>query len=393
MLMKKGDEDQDVIDAMARLKGVLGIGGTSTVASAAVEQPQEDDKPSAKTKSKKAKKKKSKGKGNEVQASTPSDSPQLKESPPAPAATDQSDQSRPNPQKKKKQPKKKKETENYAWSAFQSSPDPSKLPIPAFATPVTDEKDRVSEDLATATVPVQLESPKVENSLEVPPDSSSEAQQSAADTGTISDVKAESAVDEQPEPQHKPANGEAAAREAPDNSSPPERSESSTGVNLAAALASTPPQDPPAEPTFPQPSMQPAPPMSLHSAPPAYGAGPGMPLHMYPYHQPPRFPMPSAGSPNYPPPSMQMTAPPPRPPPPPPGYVTIQVQVPPVLIPGRQMIVTSPAGYPVQVVVPDGIPPGMIIPVHVPAGPPMHMMPPPHPSSYGRYYNPPAPPH
>jgi len=55
--------------------------------------------------------------------------------------------------------------------------------------------------------------------------------------------------------------------------------------------------------------------------------------------------------------------------------MTIQVQVPMNLLPGRQMYVNTPAGFPVQIVVPQGIPPGMFIPVHIPA-PPMHMMPP-----------------
>lgn len=387
--MKGGDEDQDMMDATARLKGMLGIGDTSAAASAEVQHPQEDDTNNPKAKSKRTKKKKSKAKGGEGQASTPSEQSPSQDSPSAPAATDQSNQSRSNSQKKKKQSKKKKEAENYAWSAFQSSPDPSKLPIPEFATPVADEKDRVSADAVASTVGVQLDDSKVEDSLRVPQDSALEEQQSATDTRAASNVKPDSTVDE---PLPEEASAEAAAGETPDNSYPPEPPMSKTGVNLAAALVSTPPlQDPSTEASFPKPPMQPVPPMSLLPAPPAYGAGPGMPPQMYPYHQPPRFPMPAAGSPNYPPPSMQMTPPPP--PPPPPGYITIQVQVPPVLMPGRQMIVTSPAGYPVQVVVPEGIPPGMIIPVHVPAGPPMHMMPPPHPSSYGRYYNPPAPPH
>jgi hypothetical protein len=70
--------------------------------------------------------------------------------------------------------------------------------------------------------------------------------------------------------------------------------------------------------------------------------------------------------------------------------VTIQVQVPPVLMPGRQMIVTSPAGYPVQIVVPEGYQAGMIIPVFVPAAPPMQHMLPQHNHGMpyaGGYYN------
>ncbi len=52
-----------------------------------------------------------------------------------------------------------------------------------------------------------------------------------------------------------------------------------------------------------------------------------------------------------------------------PPYYTIQVQVPPVLMPGRRMIVpASPmtGGYPIPVVVPEGVVPGMFIPVSIP---------------------------
>jgi len=53
-----------------------------------------------------------------------------------------------------------------------------------------------------------------------------------------------------------------------------------------------------------------------------------------------------------------------------PQYVTIQVQVPPVLLPGRQMMVSAVPGYSVPIVVPEGIHPGMILPVTIPAHPP-----------------------
>merc|ERR1712232_749390 len=66
-----------------------------------------------------------------------------------------------------------------------------------------------------------------------------------------------------------------------------------------------------------------------------------------------------------------------------PQYVTIQVQVPPILLPGRQMMVppsnmTGP--YPIPVIVPEGIQPGMIVPVHVPV-----YIPPPHHPPHGIY--------
>merc|ERR1712048_121919 len=43
--------------------------------------------------------------------------------------------------------------------------------------------------------------------------------------------------------------------------------------------------------------------------------------------------------------------------------VTIQVQVPYDLLPGRQMLVQTPAGYPISITVPESIQPGMNVPV------------------------------
>jgi hypothetical protein len=79
----------------------------------------------------------------------------------------------------------------------------------------------------------------------------------------------------------------------------------------------------------------------------------------------------------------------------PPHLMTIQVQVPPVLMPGRQMVVTSPMGYPVQVTVPEGVPAGMVIPVNVPAyrHPAPHMMPGPAPPPHMMPPGPGPPPH
>jgi len=50
-----------------------------------------------------------------------------------------------------------------------------------------------------------------------------------------------------------------------------------------------------------------------------------------------------------------------------PQYITIQVQVPPVLLPGRQMMVSAAPGYSIPIVVPDGVHPGMVLPVTIPA--------------------------
>jgi hypothetical protein len=62
---------------------------------------------------------------------------------------------------------------------------------------------------------------------------------------------------------------------------------------------------------------------------------------------------------------------------PPPPFTTIQVQVPPVLLPGNQMILpASPltGGYPMPITLPENAQPGMIVPVTIP-----HMASPPYP--------------
>lgn len=401
MLMKGGEEDQDVIEATAALKGMLGIGGLlvqegSTPAEG--QQPQAGGGPSPTAKAKRSKKKKNKAKAGEGQeGAKPAEPEAAQEASAAKAAVatdDTSSRNRPNaaPKKKKKKAanKKKNDSENYAWSAFQSSPDASKLPIPEFSSPVSREKDHVPANLAKSTVPVQLNPPEAEDSAEsAPAGGASGKGQSATNSGLTAEPQSDSK--EEDELLQSSSSGDAAAADevaASEAKSPSVPAVSETGINLAAALAGSPPHNPspddqyvPAQPPV-QPYQQQVP---HHQNPPLYGPGHGMPPpQMYPYPPAPRYPMPPAGSPNYHPANMQG---PPPPPPPPPGYVTIQVQVPAVLMPGRQMIVTSPSGYPVQVVVPEGIPPGMIIPVHVPAGPPMHLMPPPppHPSSYGRY--------
>jgi Proline-rich nuclear receptor coactivator motif len=53
-----------------------------------------------------------------------------------------------------------------------------------------------------------------------------------------------------------------------------------------------------------------------------------------------------------------------------PSFATIQVQIPPVLMPGRQLMVHSPTGFPIPIVVPDHVTPGTVIPVQVPLTPP-----------------------
>lgn len=278
--MKTNDADQDVNEATAALKGMLGIGTPSKPVVVEEEEAAAAAAPKESTKKKKNRKKKG---AKPPQGNVNSEA-----------------------KGKKRQPK-KKESENYAWSAFQSSPDASKLPLPEFSSPSVERK--TVGGVSAEDIPAAVET----------------------EDGSHSDR---------------------AGTESPQAVKDPEPPVSKTGINLAAALASKPP-----EPSLPTP-----PPV------PHFPGGSSPYHHHHHQQQQPNF------TPQY------------APPPPPPGYVTIQVQVPPMLMPGRQMMVTSPAGYPVQVVVPDGVPPGMIIPVHVPAAP-MHMMPPP-PQHYAPYYSP-----
>jgi hypothetical protein len=333
--------EQEVNEATAALKGLLGIGGSSNVT---ITSTKPDMVPAASEEPKKIKKKrppkKKKSNAEDAGTKTPMKS--------TIATVGPLDLSTGAKSKKKNQQNKKEKgnLENaFAWSAFQSSPDASKLPIPAFSSPAQERK----------TVPEQqTDLNRAGASVTV----------SETATTTIPDAGS-------PEP-------DKTEEIAPDSEEPVA---SSTGVNLAA-LASQPP--------------------TLTTVVPAVETG-----HAPQVNSPPFNPMQQVGPPMFhqqPQLQHQMTYPPPHqhnpyhhhhqqyPPPPPPGYVTIHVQVPPVLMmPGRQMVVTSPAGYPVQVAVPVGIPPGMFIPVHVPAGPPLHMMPPlgnfPGDNNNNRYYN------
>jgi Proline-rich nuclear receptor coactivator motif len=239
-------------------------------------------------------------------------------------------------------------TDNFAWSAFQSSPDASKLPIPAFSSPaIIKEQVSVSDEAAERHAEQTLAS-----LLPVPA-------MSAVQTSTGSEIDARPDVQAMAK-ESRTGNEKSSAEEVDETLPPP----SKTGINLAALTsasssgktehAPTPGLGAPSIPTHQphlqqqqqqqhllhSPLMHPMQHMNYQYHP---GHNPYQHHHM-PYHQSP------------------------------PGYVTIQVQVPPVLMPNRQMVVSSPAGYPVQVVVPEGIPPGMWIPVHVPAAPPMHMM-------------------
>jgi hypothetical protein len=370
--------DQEVNDATAALKGMLGIGGAAaavpvppTTPAAAKKENKGKTTPSLKSgdgqandpKSTKKKrnnnnsnKKKNKAKGalNEGQAGSNEEDQKGKQTignEGGNTANQTKSASKKNQKKKKND---NKTSENFAWSAFQSSPDASKLPIPAFLpSPADADRTVVSVDdkgPLPGVVPMNVHSP-----------GPGETNVPVAALAPVPEVEGTEAAERTTEMEPKNAT--------------PEPPVSKTGINLAALSANPPPpqSEAPAQMNSPStPYMQRSNMMPQHS-PGQYNTPP----------MPPRYPQPNYSN------QQQQQQQHHYPPPPPPGYVTVQVQVPPVLMPGRQMVVTSPAGYPVQVIVPDGIPPGFILPVHVPAGPP-HMMPPPGQSPYGRqqYYSP-----
>ena len=262
---------------------------------------------------------------------------------------------------------------NFAWSAFQSSPDASKLPIPAFS-PFANPKSEVAvsteaveehaENALASLLPVGTTS-----NNETAPDLENVPKAEDLEEAAISAAKKEIMPGED--------GTKIADEEEPESGPPP----SKTGINLAAltsagaadvsaspklsgASGTAPPMSVTSTPQLEQPHVTQSA-MTQHHQPPPHMNYQYHPHHHNPYHH--MNPHPHAYHA------------------PPPGYMTIQVQVPPVLMPGRQMVVQSPAGYPVQVVVPNGIPPGMVIPVHVPAGPPLHMMPPQQQQQYQHY--------
>lgn len=238
---------------------------------------------------------------------------------------------------------------NFAWSAFQSSPDASKLPIPAFSPANNKNLVEVDDEAAQQQALSSLLPVAPNNTTEIPPSLPYD----------LSNAPHAEELEEQQIAQaerHTAERVEEGKVKEEDEAAPA----SHTGINLAA-LASSKTNTPASATASPSDvSIQ----QQTQHLPPYPPRGPNLPPQ-YQHH----LGNPYGGHPMQ---HHQQTHA--YPPPPPQGFVTIQVQVPPVLMPGRQMVVTSPAGYPVRVVVPEGIPPGMVIPVHVPTALPLHMM-------------------
>ena len=226
--------------------------------------------------------------------------------------------------------------QNFAWSAFQASPDASSLPIPAFLTPAD---STTNDDSSTKLDPSQLISllsgsgdrrvdpcdPMPVEIMNAPRAEDLEAQQIA---------EAEKAKQTTAHVEFRRETINKSEESAPEEAKPA----SESGINLVALAAS-----PAGNQQYP-PQTQGA---GLPPPPPTPFSTPQAP-HRYISH----------GHFSSPPPQQL-----------PQSYVTIQVQVPPILGPDRRLVVHSPAGYPVQILVPDGVPPGMVIPVHVPTAP------------------------
>jgi Proline-rich nuclear receptor coactivator motif len=385
--------EEQVNEATAALKGLLGLGVQST-------RPQQSPDAVAETeqvvtavapeqgavKSKKKKNNRKKKPNETVSTDAPVDNTTGTTNTPAPKTAPKSNPkpNKPNGDnantKKKKPPKKSnsnisthsktKESENFAWSAFQSSPDASKLPIPAFlsaSSSINNSSTEAAEVLGN-----------VGNEVDV--DKVAATPKAAKPDGTVGEsvavvpkVDETNALSETPNREESVSDQEVA--EAITDPSL-EEAVSATGVNLAEALAAatSPPVLPPAPPQLHQSYLLQQQQVPYNQSFNRFYPGPPAPLPQFPpmqHHHHPHMsqqqqqqhhPLPQH---QY---QQQQQQQQHAPYAPPPGYVTIHVQVPPVLMmPGRQMVVTSPAGYPVHVVVPDGIPPGMIIPVHVPA--------------------------
>jgi hypothetical protein len=305
-------KDRDINQATAALKGLLGIGGAPASEETSSQPKKNKNKTKIEPNVNQNKKSKSKKNGNKQKMNNASDEKAKQQQPPPP----------PPPPTSTETKKEKKDNDIYAWSAFQSSPDASALPIPAFLSPNKTELP-VSSRVEQETVSSQIHEQK---------QYTTEQLDETQDTSFMREEEISPTISE-------------------------------TGINLAAKLQATTPQQYSSQPSYQQQQYHhPYPPQQQYSHQQQQQQHYPQQQQHFSHHTPPAYP-------NY----QQQQVPYYQPPPQPPhGYQMMQVQVPPNLGPDRTMLVTSPGGYPVQVVVPHGILPGTILPVHVPIPP--HMM-------------------
>lgn len=305
------------------LKGILGIGSPTTGKTST-----SNTTPSSKKKTKKKKKDSSTGSEKKTNKNSNANKNSNKNNGNSTTGKNKANNKKEQQMRKKIE---KKDSMNYAWSAFQSAPDASTLPLPAFGS--ADFEDGFNQPIAASD--------------------EKEQEQTVEETKTAvtnaNDIK-------------KILNIPLAEEDSPEK----EKKNSVSGVNLAALAL-----DEKSEPvetapviTTPKKAEEPVDPLAALMNP-SYGnsanrhqnqmQGPyqNHPAMQSPYgmHSPPMTPTQYAGPP-------QMMSPQP--------YITIQAQVPSQLLPGRQMTVPVAPGYNVPVVVPEGVQPGMVIPVTVP---------------------------
>lgn len=334
--------------ATAALKDMLGIGGGILASPFTPEKL--DSPPSIEGNNTSNKKSNKKDRDNSAKK------PKLKQ--PTPNVNKGSGQMNPLSTKKKVQPESKPTTENFAWSAFQASPDASVLPFPAFISPSLAAKPIISEitDLDSDKLTALLSNVSTRESA-APQEISNALRAEDFEAQMIAAAQRQAAIERTDETESAhlevATNAEAELVNAGGINLAALEPVSGGGINLAA-LASSPLMSK-------EKSAALTPDANLGSTPMALFHSPQQ--HQQQYHQ--------FTSPQH---QQQFI---------PHGYMTIQVQVPPYLMPGRCMVVHSPSGFPVQVIVPEGIPPGMVIPVLVPASP-SHMMPP--PQQYAQQY-------
>jgi hypothetical protein len=308
-----------VEEATVALKGILGISNSTTT-------PAPDEAKQAQTPLKDSKKKNKKKQAKQTTKNNPK-----------PSDTKSSSKKKNNNSSsvKKSRGKKNEDTktgaENYAWSSFQSPPDASSLPLPAFGSLNNVFNQDVKDSSAS-----EIKSSGLALSDLVDTDGRKDVEGVNISSLAISNESKKNDVDDTRLNQYTPDSKKEKMLQQPQNQSPnteepPEPTDPLAMLmnpTYGTAVNSTPSKN--AYIQSPQYQSQ----QTYMQSPPPYGH----------YFQGPMSPQPS--------------------------FVSIQVQVPPNLLPGRRMMVhVNPNQPPITVVVPEGIQPGMFMPVTVP----MHM--------------------
>lgn len=243
---------------------------------------------------------------------------------------------------RKKKDETSEENSNFAWSAFQSPPDASNLPLPAFGSGSFDIGFDISSNALAS-------------------DEKSEMNELTSSTGVLEHDTKEllntpGAKGNRNRADHEiPGNPERGKKSTKaDSSSTKIMEESASGVNLAAlALNDTPPAKPALETSSVTEKKEQMDPLAMLMNP-SYGASSNIGMHHQmrsPYQQPlshNSYGMQSPMAPHvYAAPNHAMMAQP---------YIPHQVQAHSNYFPGRGMMVPTSPGYSVPVMVPPGVP-------------------------------------